>query len=110
MLNKERQGSIANAHVGGSTSKKKAATKKQKKFPVHKIRSFDDLDKILTEENCDMIMGNFYGVVKCFLQVKKKHPELKLSGFDWIDDGKLEIREANVTVSQRFKMSIETKK
>ena len=92
---------IANPRVGGSTGKKK------KDFPIHKIRSFDDLMNVINDDNCDMVFGNFYGCVKAFLEVRKKHPELKMSGFDWIDDGKIELKEANVTVSQRFKIAVE---
>lgn len=92
--------SIAKPLDSGSMGKKKRI------FPIHKIRSFDDLMDVLNDDNCDMIFGNFYGCVKAFLEVRKKHPDLKMSGFDWIDDGKIELKETNVTVNQRFKIAL----
>lgn len=79
---------------------------KKKEFPIHKIRSFSDLMAVINEENCDMIFGNFYGCIQAFLKMRAKHPELEMSGFDWIDDGKIELREPNITESQRFKIAI----
>ena len=84
-----------------------AKSKKVKEdFPTHQIRSFDDLMAVITKENVDMIMGNFYGVIVHWLKVLEKYPDCKLTGFDWIDDGKLEIRPPNITVSQTFKMAL----
>ena len=45
---------------------------------THQIRSFDDLMKVVNEDNCDMIFANFYGCVKTFLQFKKKNPEIEM--------------------------------
>lgn len=90
-------------------NKNKSTSKKTKEFPIHKIRSFDDLMNVLNDDNCDMIFGNFYGCVLSFLKLRKIHPELKMSGFDWIDDGKIEVREPKISTSKRFKIVVEDK-
>ncbi len=58
-----------------------------------------------------MLMGNFYGIIKMWCAIQKEKPEinLKLTGFTWIDDGKIEIREVDVKTSKRFKMILAKK-
>lgn len=71
---------------------------KTKKFKKYEIRSIDDLINLITEENCDMLFGNFYGTVKQFVEIRKKHPKIKYLGFDWIDDGKMVVGKPNITI------------
>ena len=70
------------------------ATKKTKKVktPVtHEVRSFEDFANIINEENCDMLCGNFYGIILQYIRMRKAAPSLKFTGFNWIDDGKIEV-------------------
>ena len=57
----------------------------------HRIRSFQDINLIITEQNVDMIIGNMYAVFKTFLEQRKIHKGLELKGFNWIDDGQINI-------------------
>lgn len=65
---------------------------------IYEINSFEDFVNVVNEENCDMLCGNFYGVISQFIKMRKKVPGLKFSGFNWIDDGKLEVRNPKITV------------
>lgn len=69
------------------------AKKKNKK---HKIRTFEELANVATEENVNMLCGNLYGCIIQFIEMRKKMPELKFVGIDWIDDGKIEIRNPKI--------------
>ena len=82
-------------------TKKKIKVKNKAKS--HEIRTFEDLDNIVTEENVDMIMGNFYGVIKSLLLARKTIPNIKLLGFTWIDDGKIEVKSVNFIVNTKNK-------
>lgn len=75
----------------------------KKKHKQHKIRSFHDFAKVVNEDNIDMLCGNFYGVMKQFVEMRKVEPKLKLTGFDWIDDGSLEVRGARITIEVKLK-------
>jgi len=63
----------------------------QNDFPEYNINSFEDLDKILNENNVDAILANLCLSVRFFLHVKKRYPDLRFNGFHWIDDGKVDI-------------------
>lgn len=69
---------------------------------THEIRSFKELGNVVTEENVDMLSGNLYGILLQFVKMKKKHPEIKLLGFDWTDNGKIQIKQPKL-----FKMTVE---
>jgi len=71
---------------------------KKKKPKEYEIRSFEDFTNIINEKNCDMICGNFYAMIKQFVEMKKKVPEIQLMGFNWIDDGKIEILPPQFTI------------
>jgi hypothetical protein len=38
-----------------------------------------------------MLCGNFYGVMLQYIRMRKAAPALKFTGFNWIDDGKIEV-------------------
>lgn len=75
--------------------KSKTKIKKHKEYKIH---SFEDLMKVVNEKNCDMLFGNFYGVVKQFIQMKKTNKDFKFLGFTWIDDGKIEIKSTQFII------------
>lgn len=77
----------------------------EKDYPTHQIHTLEDLGEVITKENADMLIGNLYLMCIRFLEVKEKHPGLKLQGMTWIDDGKIELKEVKV-VSERFKMDV----
>jgi hypothetical protein len=66
--------------------------------PKYEIRSFQDLANVINEKNVDMLCGNLYGALRQFIEMRKKVPEIKFMGIDWIDDGKIEIRNPDVTL------------
>lgn len=76
-----------------STKVKKNTKSKNKEY---QIRTFEDFTKVVNDKNVDMLCGNFYGVILQFIQMRKSNPKLKFTGFNWIDDGKLEIRKAKI--------------
>lgn len=78
-----------------------ARNKKQKKPKEHIIRSFEDFIKVVNEKNCDMLCGNFYGVVLQYLETKKIHKDVEFLGFTWIDDGKIEIKSPQFIIDYK---------
>ncbi len=62
----------------------------------YQIRTFEELANLATEENVGMLCGNLYGCVMQFIEMRKIEPTLIFTGMDWIDDGKLEIRNPNI--------------
>ena len=79
---------------------KKVLTKLKTKqnHKEHKIRSFEDFAGLVNEDNCDMLCGNFYGVIRQYIQIRKECPSLKFKGFDWIDDGKLQALNPDIVI------------
>lgn len=75
-----------------------------KKNKEYKIRTFADLNAIVTKDNVDIIFGNFYGSMRQFLAVKDKHPDISFIGFNWIDDGKMDIVGHTISVEVDGKM------
>jgi len=78
---------------------------KKGKKKEYSINNFQELMDIVNKNNIDMIFGNFYGVAKHFLELKKEHKDLIFTGFKWIDDGKIEVTGAqiNFTLNCEFK-------
>ncbi len=72
---------------------------KSKKPKEYEIRNFQDFMKVVNEENVDMLCGNFYGLVLQFIKMRKAQPKMKFRGFDWIDDGTLEVRGAKIKMT-----------
>lgn len=74
----------------------------------HKITTIADFMNVVTEENINMLTGNFYGMTLQWLKIKTKYPNMKFESFKWIDDGLIEIRapeifQINITENQDFK-------
>ena len=58
---------------------------------THQIRTFQDLGEIINKENFPIIMAQFLGVVDQYVKIKEVAPGTKFTGFNWIDDGKIDI-------------------
>jgi len=46
----------------------------EQEYPSYQINSFEELSNVVTEENCDMIIGNLYGMMRQFIKLKQKYP------------------------------------
>lgn len=65
---------------------------------LYKIRTFEDFGNVVNEENVDMFCGNFYGSMIQFLKFRKMRSSVKYIGFNWIDDGKIEMLSPKITI------------
>lgn len=65
---------------------------------LYKIRTFEEFGNVLNEDNIDVLCGNFYGSMIQFLEFRKRRPLIKCIGFNWIDDGKMDILPPNITI------------
>lgn len=85
-------------------------------YPTHEIKTFQDLASLCTAENVDMLMGNFYGIMRYWVQLKEHNKDnvnfkdVEFLGFTWIDDGLYDIKEPNIQTSEKFKILAEQKK
>jgi len=77
---------------------------KKNKKKEYSIQNFEELMALVNEDNIDMIFGNFYGVAKHFLELKKEYKGLVFTGFKWIDDGKVQVTgsQINFTLNCEF--------
>ncbi len=57
------------------------------------ITTIEDYMNVVTEENHEMLIGNFYGITLQWLKMKESSPDIKFKNFKWIDDGIIEIRK-----------------
>jgi hypothetical protein len=69
----------------------------------YQIRTIEDFMNVVTEENIDMLTGNFYGMTLQWLKIKTVYPKAKFNSFKWIDDGLIEIRRPEI-----FQINIES--
>lgn len=74
-----------------------AKTKKEN-FKTYNIRTFEDFASVVKKENVDMLCANFYGSMLQLIDIKSKAPGVKYLGFNWIDDGKIEVLKPKITI------------
>ena len=69
-----------------------------------KIRSMEKLGETLNEENYKDLMICFSGAVMSFLEIRKKHPKMKFTGFNWRNDKINDI--TGIEVTERYLIKI----
>lgn len=61
-----------------------------------KIRTFEDLGKVVTNKNKEDLLKCFCHSLLIFLDAKKTHKDIIFVGMNWIDDGKNEITSIDI--------------
>lgn len=62
---------------------------------TYKIKTIEDLSRVVTQENVENLMTDLKGVMLSLLLARAasngNDDEIQMTEFDWIDDGKHEI-------------------
>ena len=73
---------------------KKYTEQELSELKKHEIRTIEDLLNVATSENFDRLMRDFILFAHHAVQIKEmlENEQIESVGFDWIDDGKNEIK------------------
>jgi len=61
------------------------------------INSFERLVEVADSENIDRLSKDLFLWLSIVVRMKEKFPELKQMGFVWTDDGKMDIKNLELT-------------
>lgn len=73
----------------------------------YKIESIEDICNVVTEENFLRLMTDFGEIIGVHLQLKKTIPSIKMTSFEWCDDGKSGLKKViakNTATSEVFEI------
>lgn len=65
----------------------------RKKAKKYKVETIEDFGNVVTEENFMDLMTAFGETIGVLLQMRKKVSSIKLTSFEWIDDGKPTVKK-----------------